>query len=59
MKSTFISVRGGELFDYVVRRKKLTELETRFIFLQLFCAIDVSCSFFLKKKCFKRKENMY
>ncbi|KAI7848840.1 kinase-like domain-containing protein [Circinella umbellata] len=33
-------VRGGELFDYVVRRKKLTELETRFIFLQLFCAID-------------------
>ncbi|KAG2214684.1 hypothetical protein INT45_010962 [Circinella minor] len=33
-------VRGGELFDYVIKRKKLTELETRFIFLQLFCAID-------------------
>ncbi|KAI9252900.1 kinase-like domain-containing protein [Phascolomyces articulosus] len=34
-------VEGGELFDYVVRRKKLSEPETRFVFLQLFCAIEL------------------
>ncbi|KAI7853689.1 kinase-like domain-containing protein [Circinella umbellata] len=32
--------RGGELFNYIARQKKLTEVETRFIFLQLFYTID-------------------
>lgn len=35
------SVRAGELFDYVVARKYLSELETRFVFWQLFSAIQV------------------
>ncbi|KAI9315967.1 kinase-like domain-containing protein [Dichotomocladium elegans] len=33
-------VRGGELFDYVVKRRSLTETETRFVFFQLFTAIQ-------------------
>lgn len=49
MKLTFISARGGELFNYIARQKKLTEVETRFIFLQLFYTIDVS---FLLKSYF-------
>jgi serine/threonine-protein kinase Chk2 len=34
------SVRDGELFNYIRDSKKLTEDETRFIFWQLFTAIQ-------------------
>lgn len=35
------SVSDGELFEYVVQEKSLSERATRFLFLQLFSAIRV------------------
>lgn len=51
------SVRDGELFNYINEKKKLSEDEARFIFWQLFLAIQVSKNTLTLKK--KKEEPFF